>query len=261
MKISVITPNFNGERFLDDTIRSVLQQRESGLDLEYIVVDGASTDRSMEIIEAYSDAIDHVICEPDSGPSNAINKGLRLASADWVAWLNADDLYHPDALSRALRHLEARPEKALGFGGCRIVNEEGDEIRKAITRFKELFFPLSSQFTIQSINYISQPAMVFRRSAYERCGLIREDIKAAWDYEFILRLWRQGGGTGIPGPPLSDFRWHPGSISGQHFNIQFREELDAAISDAGKYSPQAFLHRGVRLGIVGIYRMMAQNRA
>ncbi|HMP98042.1 MAG TPA: glycosyltransferase family 2 protein, partial [Kiritimatiellia bacterium] len=206
--ITVITPNWNGERFLERTLESIREQRNRGVALEYIVVDGGSTDRSREILAAYRDAIDVLIVEPDQGPASAINKGLRRANGDVVAWLNADDVYAPDALTRVVAACAAFPERALGFGRCRIIDEEDREIRRGITRFKEAFFPFSSRFTIQCINYISQPAMFFRREAMLRVGGLREDLKAAWDYEYILRLWRCGGGFVIPGPPLADFRWH-----------------------------------------------------
>lgn len=237
-----------------------MEQRTNGIKLEYVVVDGGSTDGSLDIINRYRDGIDVLISEPDDGPASAINKGLRLARGDIIAWLNADDFYFPGALTRGAEVMRDEPHRALCFGSCLIVDEHDREIRRGITRFKEAFFPLSSRFTIQSINYISQPAMFFRRSAMEQAGLLREDMKAAWDYEFILRLWRQGGGFRIPGPPLSAFRWHAGSISGQHFRQQFKEEYDVAAADAGRLSPQALLHWGVRWGIVGSYSLMAWFR-
>ena len=155
MKISVITPNFNGERFLEGTLKSVLAQRDDGVDLEYIVVDGQSTDRSMDIIRAHGNRIDRVICEQDSGPANAINKGLRAVTGDVVGWLNADDTYYPRTLERVTRTMELHPSRALCFGHCPIVNKAGAEIRIGITRFKELFFPFSCRFVIQCINYVS----------------------------------------------------------------------------------------------------------
>jgi hypothetical protein len=80
---------------------------------------------------------------------------------------------------------------------------------------------------------------------------------AAWDYEFILRLWRCGNTVHIPGAPTAAFRWHEQSISGQNFRIQFQEEYEAARADAGRFSPQTLLHFFVRWGIVGIYSLMA----
>jgi glycosyltransferase involved in cell wall biosynthesis len=260
MKISVITPNFNGARFLEASLRSVQKQVCSGVEVEHIVIDGGSTDGSVAIVERFRGGLARVICEPDNGPASAINKGLRLATGDVVAWLNADDCYRPGALRRVADVMQAHPRKALCFGHCPIVYEEGMEIRRGITRFKEMFFPFSSRFLIQSINYVSQPAMFFRRSAYLAAGPLREDMMYAWDYDFILRLWRQGGAVHVSGPALAEFRWHPGSLSGRGFVRQFEEELQAAKADAGPCSIQAVLHRGVCWGIVTIYGHMAKRR-
>gem|GEM_PF-321976 len=257
VKFSIITANKNGGRFLDETIRSVISQRESGIDLEYILIDGGSTDDSLKIIEGYKQHISITLSEPDQGVASAINKGLRRASGDVIAWLNADDRYHPGALTRVVQIMTDHPGKALCFGACRIIDEEGREIRRGITRFKEAFFPISSRFTIQCINYISQPAMFFRRGALEAAGTLREEMVAAWDYDLSLRLWRQGGAVRVPGPPLADFRWHPASISGRRFAVQFKEEFDAAARDAGTLAPQTWIHAIVRWGIVGVYSLMA----
>lgn len=261
MKISIITPNFNGARFLEQTVRSVLAQRQDGVDLEYIVMDGGSTDGSLAILERFGKQVDRVVSEPDRGPASAINKGLAIAGGDVIAWLNADDLYHPGTLWRVLDVMQSSPSKGICFGKCRIVDEGGAEIRRPITRFKELFFPVSCRFAIQSINYVSQPAMFFRRQAREAAGWLREDLKAAWDYDYTLRLWRHGGAVCLEGAPLADFRWHETSISGTHFAQQFAEEYQVAVEDAGRYSPQALLHAGVRQGIVGAYRLMAAARS
>lgn len=260
MKFTIITPNKNGERFLEETLRSVIFQRGPSVEVEYIVIDGGSADGSPAIIRRHEKDISRVIFEPDRGPVSAINKGLQIASGEIVAWLNADDRYHPGALQRVSKVMAAHPEKALCFGACRIIDEEGREIRRGITCFKEAFFPLSSRFTIQCLNYISQPAMFFRRAAMEAAGFLREDMEAAWDYDFTLRLWRQGGAVRVPGPPLADFRWHSGSISARRFHEQFREEFDAAARDAGRLAPQTWIHWMVRWGIVGIYSIMAASR-
>ncbi len=260
MKFSIVTPNYNGARFLEATLASIAAQRAPGVEVEHWIADGGSTDGSLDIIQRFLGPQTFLIAERDTGPADAINKGLQRATGECVAWLNADDLYEPGTLARAAAVFAAQPRAALAFGRCRIVDEGGAEIRDRITRFKEFFFPLSSRFTIQCLNYISQPAMFFRRSALERAGLLRTDLVAAWDYEFTLRLWRQGGAARIPGAPLAAFRWHPGSISGRVFAQQFREEWHAAVADAGRCSPQALIHLGVRYGIVGIYSLMAARR-
>lgn len=260
MKISVVTPNYNGGAFLETTIRSVISQRQSGVDLEYIVVDGGSTDQSQEIIERYRREIDHVIMEKDRGPANAINKGLSAATGDVVSWLNSDDFLFPAALKRVACVLGRHAGAPFSFGNCPIVDQDGREIRKGITLFKKLFFPISCRFTFQCINYLSQPSVFFWRWALEKAGPLREDMVAAWDYDLFLRLWRQGRAVCIGGPPVAAFRWHEASISGQQFQIQFAEELSCAIEDAGPVSLQASIHRAVRLGIVGSYRLMSRLR-
>lgn len=260
MKFSIVTPNFNGARFLEATLASIAAQRGPDVVVEHWIVDGGSTDGSLDIIQRFLGPETFLLAERDHGPADAINKGLRRVTGDLVAWLNADDLYEPGTLARAAAVLAAHPSAALAFGRCRIVDESGAEIRRGITRLKEFFHPLSSRFTIQCLNYISQPAMFFRRSALERAGLLRTELVAAWDYDLTLRLWRQGGAVRIPGAPLADFRWHPGSISGRAYAQQFREEWHAAADDAGRFSPQALLHLGVRYGIVGIYSLMAAQR-
>jgi len=261
MRFSIITPNYNGGRFLEQTLRSVINQVDDGIELEYIVVDGGSTDCSHDILAKYSAKIAKTIIEKDSGPANAINKGLAAASGEVLAWLNADDLYFPGTLRRVQEAMERSSEAtAICFGRCAIIDAQGQAIRAAITRCKEFFYPVSSRFTYQCINYLSQPALFFRRSAFAQAGPLREDMIAAWDYEFILRLWRSGGAVQVPDAPLAAFRWHEQSISGQQFAVQFQEEYAAAVADAGRFSPQAFFHFFVRWGIVGMYSLMARQR-
>lgn len=258
MKISIITPNFNGARYLEECLRSIHSQVVPGLEIEHIVIDGGSRDASLEILKRYQGGITHLISEPDNGAASAINKGLRLATGEVIGWLNSDDHYCPGALARVAAVMQVHSGRALCFGHCPIFNEAGGEIRKPITKFKEMFFPFSCRFMIQSINYISQPAMFFRRSAVESAGPLREDLRLAFDYEFTLRLWRQGGAVHVPGGALAGFRWHPGSLSGKGFVRQFQEELDVALADAGRFSLQGLLHRAVRWGIVTIYSRMAK---
>jgi len=260
VRFSVITPNRNSGVYLEEAIKSVLDQRNSSVELEYIIVDGNSKDNSREIIERYSADLSRVIIEEDSGPANAINKGLKVAGGDILCWLNADDRYYTGALKRVAETMANHPTKAVCFGHCPIINKNGDEIRIWITRFKELFFPISSHFTIQCLNYISQPAMFFRRSAYEKAGPLREDLKCAWDYDFILRLWRHGGAVQLKNAPLAGFRWHEESIGGRYFKTQFEEELDIAVKDAGRFSFQVLLHFAVRWGIVSSYSLMTYFR-
>lgn len=262
MKISILTPNYNGARWLARGMDSVLSQELApGDELEYIFLDGGSTDDSLQIAEARRGRLAALVSEKDAGPADALNKGFRLATGDLIGWLNADDAYRPGALAKAIAAARAHPQAAFFFGQCRIVDEAGREIRGFPTRVKNACFPFSSRFLIQCINYVSQPASWFRRSALRAAGGgLRTDFTAAWDYDLTLRLWKQGGGVRIAGAPLADFQWHPGSISGTHYERQFAEEWRAAVEDAGKYSPQAVIHWGVRHGIVACYRAMNRRK-
>lgn len=260
MKISVITACRNSAAFIERTLQSVISQRGSWGELEYLVMDGASTDGTQDILRKYAGDIDVLVSEKDGGPAAAINKGLRRATGDILCWLNADDVYFPGTLERVIEAFARHPKAALVFGQCTIIDEHDREIRRGITGFKHMFFPFSCRFMIQCINYVSQPAMFFRRSAFEKAGPLSETLKAAWDYEFLLRLWKQGGAGVIPSPALSAFRWHEQSISGQHFSRQFKEEFEAAAADAGRFSPQTLAHLFVRWGIVGSYSLMARAR-
>ena len=155
-----------------------------------------------------------------------------------------------------------RPRAAFSFGRCPIVDADGREIRRFVTRFKEAWFPLSCRAAIRTLNYVSQPSVLIRRSAWEAAGPLRTDLKAAWDYDLWLRLWRRGGAVRVPGrEPLAFFRWTPDSISGANYERQFAEELAVARADAGRLAPSALLHFLVARGIVFCYRRMAPRPA
>ena len=254
-RVTVITPTRNSEKFLR-TMKSVAQLRGDGIEVEHIIMDGGSTDGTAEIARRRPHPATRFISSHDTGPADAINKGFALATGEYLCWLNSDDFYAPDALRRAIETLERNPKKAFCFGHCPIVDEDGREIRRFITRFKEFFFPFSGRFVFRVLNYISQPAMVMRRSAFEAAGDLRTDLKAAWDYDLLLRLWRQGGGIRIKNPPLAFFRWTPDSISGRHFDIQFRESAECAAKDAGRFAPSAVLHRVCAFLIIMCYNRM-----
>lgn len=232
------------------------QELAPGDELEYILMDGGSTDGSLEVAQARRERLAALVSARDRGPADALNQGFRLATGELIGWLNADDVYRPGALAAAVTAAQAHPRAALVFGKCRIVDEAGKEIRGFPTLVKNACFPFSCRFLIQCINYVSQPASWFRRSALAAAGGLRTDFRAAWDYDLTLRLWRQGGGVRMPGGPWADFQWHPESISGQHYEQQFAEEWRAAVQDAGRWSPQAAVHGLVRRGIVACYRRM-----
>src|SRR5438128_2672833 len=135
MRVSIVTPSYNQARFIERTIRSVLDQDHR--DVEYIVVDGGSTDGTAGILERYSDRIVWT-SERDRGQSDAINKGLHRATGEIVAFLNSDDTYEPGALSAVVAFFSANPEARWVYGKCRIIDENDVEIRRPITWYKNL---------------------------------------------------------------------------------------------------------------------------
>ncbi len=261
MRVSVITPCLNAGRFLEPMLESVFAQRDSGMEIEHIVLDAGSTDGSVELLLKHRSSLARLIQEPDHGPADAINKGLALATGDVLAWLNTDDLYAPGALHRVCEAFARKPRAAVCFGHCPVIDARGAEIRRSVTRFKEFWYPFAFRPVLQTLNFVSQPAMFFRRDTFRKVGPLRTDLKAAWDYEFLLRLWREGGAVRVRRPPLAYFRWTPSSISGRNFERQFREEYEVAATDAGRWSPQTALHGAVRWGIVTLYKRMTDTEA
>ena len=145
MKISIITTNYNTDKYLEQTIKSVLNQKGE-FELEYIITDGGSIDNSLEIIKKYNKEVKegkwgkHItykyISEKDKGQSDGINKGLKMATGDIVAFLNADDLYTEGALEKVVTYFKENPDCMWLTGYCKIIDENGKQIKKYITEYK-----------------------------------------------------------------------------------------------------------------------------
>ncbi len=259
MRVTVVTPCLNAVRFIEAMLQSVAVQRRDGLEVEHLILDGGSTDGTLELLAQQPPALGAVTVATDKGPADAINQGLARATGSVLAWLNADDLYAENAVARACEALARHPGAAFCFGHCPMIDANGHEIQRGITRFKEFWYPLASRPVLQTLNFISQPAVFFRHEAWRRAGPLRTDLKAAWDYEFWLRLWRQGGAVRVKRPPLACFRWTPHSISGREYRRQFAEEQAAAAADAGRWAPQSLLHALLCKGIVLLYERRARH--
>jgi Glycosyl transferase family 2 len=177
--VSIITPSYNQARYLEQTIQSVLAQ--DCPPLEYIIVDGASTDGSQEIIRKYSDRLAWWISEPDQGQADAINKGLRRASGEFVAWLNSDDLYLPGAINGAVQALEANPSAGMVFGDAVTIDENGDQLNPLV--FGDWGLQELMKFRI-----ICQPAVYMRRLTLEQAGGLDPSYHFLLDHHLWLRL-------------------------------------------------------------------------
>ena len=232
MKISIVTPVYNGEKFIRRTMDSIHGQT-GDFELEHIVCDGQSTDRTLEILKEYPAA--KVISRKDGGPFNAINYGMNLATGEIGAWLNADDIYMPGTLQRVAAFFAEHPKIQWLYGNCPIIDAEDREIRKAVTLYKELIGFFYSRNVLLCENFINQPATFWRMDLWRRTGGLTSTCVAAWDYE----LWLQMSALARAGRMRTDlaaFRRHEDSISEKTFRRQFEEEL----AIAKKYG--SFLH-------------------
>ena len=186
MRISIITTNFNTAKYLEETIQSVLNQK-GDFELEYIVTDGGSTDGSLDIIKKYKNKLRYV-SEKDTGQSNGINKGLKMATGDIVAFLNSDDLYLEGTLDKVVKYFRDNPDCMWLTGYCRIIDENGKEIKKCITEYKNRKL---KNFTLNQLlieNCISQPATFWKKSVIEDIGYIDETLHYSMDQEYWARM-------------------------------------------------------------------------
>ena len=205
--VSIVTPSYNQARFLEETIRSVLEQDYPRL--EYLVVDGGSDDGSVEVIERYADRIAWWTSEPDAGQAAALSKGFARARGEILGWLSSDDTLLPGAVTTAVGALERDQDALLVYGEALFVDERGREI-----------FPLTPRpFEVETMvrtcaNHVVQPGSLFRRRALDLAGPLNEDAHYLFDFEFALRLAQAGGEVTRVPDRLATYRVHAESKSG-----------------------------------------------
>jgi glycosyltransferase involved in cell wall biosynthesis len=187
--VSIVTPSFNQARYLEQTIRSVLEQEYPRI--EYLVIDGASTDGSVDIIKKYADRLAHWVSEKDSGQAEAINKGLSRATGDVVAWLNSDDYYLPDTVSTAVKVFDDNPDVVLIYGDMLAVDENGQTTN--IMKYGQL-----SLADLLCFQIIGQPSVFFRRDALQKAGLLDTTFHFLLDHQLWIRIVQQGKMLHVP---------------------------------------------------------------
>jgi glycosyltransferase involved in cell wall biosynthesis len=257
VKISIVTPSLDQARFLERAVASVLSQR-GDFELEYLVMDGGSTDGSAEILRRHADRLAYRI-EKDAGQASAVNAGLRAATGDVLGWLNSDDLLYPGALERVAAAFRARPGLAWLHGRCEIVDEHDRPIRRWVSAYKHFRCRRYSRRALLVENFVSQMTVFWRRAAMERVGLLDESMRFGFDYEYWLRLSALGDPLYLE-DRIAAFRWYTTSKSGSSFERQFEEDYAAFARHA---PPGRLLRWQKRLRsaqIVGAYRLLRAVR-
>lgn len=234
--ISIVTPSYNQARYLRRTIESVLTQK---VDLEYLVVDGCSTDGSCTILKEYESAA-RIIIEKDNGQSDALAKGFSLANGEILGWINSDDLYLPGSLEKVVRAFESGHE--FVYGNVLIIDADDRVLRRRVTlkvNFDDLYYG----------GYVlPQETTFFSRRLYEECGGINVGYNYAMDYDLWIRMARLTTPFRID-EYLSCFRYHDGQKSRQL--KMYEQEVDQARRTLPVEQRSAASCFGARAGLAG----------
>jgi glycosyltransferase involved in cell wall biosynthesis len=182
MKVSIVTPSYNQGEFIERTLQSVASQ--TGAEIEHVVFDGGSTDNTVEILKRFTPPV-RWVSKKDKGQTDAVNQGIRATDGEIIGWLNSDDIYYPGAIARVVAYFKAHPEVDLVYGMADHIDREGRAIE---------FYP-TEPWNLERLKetcFICQPALFFRRRIVERYGLLDETLNYCMDYEYWLRLGKNG---------------------------------------------------------------------
>jgi glycosyltransferase involved in cell wall biosynthesis len=234
-RVGVVTPSYNLGEYLEETIRSVLLQGYSGL--EYIIVDGCSTDGSVEIIRKYERWLTQTVIEPDRGQTDAINKGWRRSTGRILAYVNADDSYLPGAIAAAAEAFCATPDAGMAYGTAMIVDETGNDLRP----WRAEPFDLKTMLVVDSI--VPQPAAFYSIEALEAVGYVNERWHLIMDYDLAVRIGTRYSTVCIPST-LARFRVHSQNKSRLRFEALAAELIDFVDElETNQPAPRAWLLR------------------
>lgn len=232
-KISIVTPSYNQGAYLEKTIKSVLDQNYPNL--EYIIIDGGSTDNSVEIIKKYADRLAFWVSEKDNGQSDAINKGLSCCTGEIIAWLNSDDYYEKDTLEKVAKTFSDFPDYEVIVGDCRIiqVDDKGNEINTFIARPGEVSQDSLMSYWVEGF-VPPQPSMFWRKSLQDKTGLLSEELNFGMDLEFWLQFSKYSSFKKV-NEILSNYLIHLESKSGSEGGFdKFIAEWEKIVDDFAK---------------------------
>jgi len=249
LKISIVTPSYNQAEFLEDAIKSVLSQGYPNL--EYIVIDGGSTDGSVDIIKKYSDKLAYWVSEPDKGHGDALNKGFKQATGEIMAWINSDDYYFPWSLRVVSKIFSTYPQIEWLTTEKRVISDINGKPSSPIIfiNFGRLGYKMGF-YLIQSGNCIQQESTFWRRSLWERAGgYINKSSKLMPDFELWSRFWNKAELYSVD-TPLGVFRRQ----EKQATNILYGACLDEEKKIFSKYQKRIFLKPLINIPKFLIYR-------
>ncbi|KKQ71363.1 MAG: Glycosyl transferase family 2 [Candidatus Shapirobacteria bacterium GW2011_GWE1_38_92] len=260
MKFSIVTPSFNQSQFITQTIDSVISQKGS-FDIEYFVMDGGSTDNTVEILKEYEMLLNNNSrikffwqSKKDKGQSDAINQGFQKATGDILAFINSDDYYQPDVFQKIATQFSQNPHRHWLTGYSHIVDENDRLIQKPITQYKNFWLNNYSYSTLLILNYISQPSTFFTKKIFNQIGKFNEKLNYTMDYDYWLKIGKNSQPI-ILKKYLSSFRLHSSSKSKTHYKKQFSEDFSTTQIYSQNYLI-LFFHRFHNFLITQVYKII-----
>lgn len=254
VSFTIVTPSFNQCAFIGRTAQSILTQAGE-FDLRWLVIDGGSSDGTIDLLRSIGDPRLTWISEQDRGQSHALNKGLVKAEETIIGWLNSDDLYAPGALAAVAEAFRSSPQAQWLIGRCEIIDCDDRVMRSAVTRYKDRALGRYRYRKLLRENFVSQPAVFWRRHFGRSVGPVDETLHHAMDYDLWLRMGRACDPL-VLDRVLARFRLHPSSKSGRLDRERFAEQYAVANRYFAGDTTSRLIHRIHIEKIVWSYRLM-----
>jgi glycosyltransferase involved in cell wall biosynthesis len=198
--ITIVTPSYNQGQFIEETILSVLNQTYKNI--QYIVVDGGSTDKTMEVVNKYRDKIDIIIHEKDKGQTDAINKGFKLAKGELVGWINSDDILYPDCVKKIVELYNEKPDSSIYYGSSsNFIDSVGNIFKLNILEIPNRNYLLNHNYSL------IQQGSFYSLKIVKECNYLNDNLQYCMDLDLWLRLLKFGSINSIKSEPIAAFRF------------------------------------------------------